>query len=157
MLRLYNDNIIMFLSYTTCRVILLESLVGSVSLEQLWNCLVVEESREKLTLLRFVLSRVHYHPRYSSDDSDDVMELAARMTDSDVQSDASSSSDEKLVNEIINKRNLPFIESNYQLLVSQLLKSEAVVLNEAYTAESVNLDNSSIVMVLRILCFIYYV
>lgn len=156
MLRLCNDNIIMFLSYTTCRVILLESLVGSVSLEQLWNCLGAEESREKLTLLRFVLSRVHYHPRYSSDDSDDVMELAARMTDSGVQSDASSSSDEKLVNEIINKRNLPFIESNYQLLVSQLLKSEAGVLNEAYTAKSVNLDNSSIVMVLRILCSIYY-
>ena len=122
-------------------MVLFESLVESTPLEQLWNCLGTEEDRERLTLLKFVLSRVN-DSKYSNK-TDDVMELALRST----HSGEPNRDDDKLVSKIINERNLPFFETNYHRFAGQLLRGEADALRSAYVAVTTDLDNSGIIMV----------
>ena len=122
---------------------MVESLIETTPLEQLWSCLGEQEGKERLTLLHFVLLRVNTESKYSNK-VDDVMELAAMSTGPDPQSD---SSDDSLIEAIINKRNLPFFESSFQQHASQILSSEAAALREAYTAEITNLENLPILQV----------
>ena len=125
-------------------MILLDSLIECTPIEELCNCLASQERREKLTLLRILLSRVNTESKYSNK-SNDVMELAAKTSGTGDQSE--SSKDDGLVKEIINERNIPFFESNYVHYSSQLLKCEAAALKEAYTLETTDLENSSILLV----------
>ena len=121
----------------------MESLVETTPLEQLWSCVGEQEGKERLMLLHFVLSRVNTESKYSNN-VDDVMELAAMSIGPDTQSD---SSDDTLIKAVINERNLPFFESNFQQYASQILSSEAAALRVAYAAETTDLDNSSILQV----------
>lgn len=122
---------------------MVESLVELTSLEQLWSCLGAQENKEKLTLLHFVLSRVNVGSKYGSE-SDDVMKLAAKSVGSTIQQESSN----KLVKEIINERNLLFLETTFLHLASQLLSSNTAVLREAFTSETTNLENTSVLLVL---------
>ena len=121
----------------------MESLVESILLEQLWSCLADHEGKEKLTLLKFILSRVTNESKHSNT-TGDVMELAAESTKACVQSDLSG---DVLVNKIINERNLPFLETNYQSYSSHTLNNEAAAIKEAFVSETTDLDNSSILIV----------
>lgn len=129
----------------------MESLIEATPLEQLWSCLGDAESKEKHTLLKFVLSRVNGDTKYSND-TDDVMGLATAPVSPGVQSHASTAND-RLVDEIISDRNLPFFESNYHHYASLLLSNEAAALKEAFTAQTINLDIASILMV----CNLHYI
>ena len=121
----------------------MESLIETTPIEQLWSCLGEQGSRERLTLLHFVLSRVNTESKYSSK-VDDVMELAAMSIEPSTQSD---SSDENLIKAVINEKNIPFFESSFQQHASQVLNLEAAALKEAYAAETTDLDNSAILQV----------
>ena len=123
----------------------MESLIELLPLEQLWSCLGEQgrSRREKLTLLHFVLSRVNVESKYSNK-VDDVMELAAMSMGPGTQSDTS---DDNLIKEVINERNLPFFESKFQHHTHRILSSEAAMLKKAYATETTNLDNSSILQV----------
>jgi hypothetical protein len=120
-------------------LILVESLIETTPIEQLWSCLAEQDGRERLTLLHFILSRVNTESKYSSK-VDDVMELAAMSIGPDTQSD---SSDNNLIKMVINERNLPFFESSFHQHASQILSLEAAALKEAYTTETTDLDSSA--------------
>lgn len=129
------------LPFTRYRLILVESLVGSIPLDHLWSCLEAQVNKERLTLLKFLLSRVNDDSKYS-DKTDDVMELAFKSTQL-----GDSSSDDELVGKIVNERNLPFFEANYHRHVGQLLSSEAAVLKIAFASQITDLDNTAILAV----------
>ena len=118
-------------------------MIETTPLDQLWRCLGEGEGGERLTLLRFVLSRVNIESKYSNTE-DDVMNLAAMSMEPSTHLD---SSDDDLAKAIVNERNLQFFESSFRQSASQVLSSEAAALTEAFAAETTDLENSSILQV----------